>query len=39
MGLLYNSGGGGEGGTVGHDPQNKDFSNFFVYKSKNAPKT
>ena len=22
------------GGTVGHDPQNKDFSNFFVYKSK-----
>ena len=29
----------GGGGTVGHDPQNKDFSNFFVYKSKNAPKT
>ena len=27
------------GGTVGHDPQNKDFSNFFVYESKNAPKT
>ena len=24
----------GVGDRVGHDPQNKDFSNFFVYKSK-----